>query len=686
MTRACVLCLLMSLSACVNPDSGKGRADGGSTCRAGTTRCGDACVDLRLDDAHCGACGVTCSPSEACAGSRCLPRTCDTAACSESQVCVDSVACRSRLCVGVVCPAGQSCRDGRCEVEACGSTACPAGNLCVDGACADISCVGVTCPSGKSCQQGACLGPSGCDAGVLNDASNCGRCGNACPGRASARATCTAGACGFVCDDGFADCDGQATTGCEANLLSPSTCGSCTNVCSSAPLSDRTCAAGVCGLVCQSGYFSITPGEPCRPWSTCAAPLTLATATRDRLCPGYLHQFGTADLDQASGVAIDADGGLVVVGFTRGTLPGQSSAGENDAFVRRYDARGAVLWTRQFGSSSPDLAASVAVDAAGNALVVGQVGERLPGQVSAGADDAFVAKFDPSGGLLWVRQFGTVAYDTCTSVAVGAQGQVLVAGRTEGSLVTGQPGAGNTRDGFVRAYDADGALLWTRQFGVGTEEDAAEAVAVGPSGSSVTVGSTKGALGGPGSHAGLFDVFLRKHDAAGAVLWTRQLGTIGNDTASSVAMDALENVFVTGTTSGALSGQTAGGLDVFVAKYNAAGTLLWIRQFDSSGGVSDVGHSVAVDVAGNALVAGYTGGAFAGEISLGAAVDAFVRKYDADGGIVWTRPFGSASDDYATSVAVNATGAIAVAGYTRGALPGQVSVGVDDAFVATLPP
>jgi hypothetical protein len=151
-------------------------------------------------------------------------------------------------------------------------------------------------------------------------------------------------------------------------------------------------------------------------------------------------------------------------------------------------------------------------------------------------------------------------------------------------------------------------------------------------------------------------------------------------------MDALENVFVTGTTSGALSGQTAGGLDVFVAKYNAAGTLLWIRQFDSSGGVSDVGHSVAVDVAGNALVAGYTGGAFAGEISLGAAVDAFVRKYDADGGIVWTRPFGSASDDYATSVAVNATGAIAVAGYTRGALPGQVSVGVDDAFVATLPP
>jgi hypothetical protein len=75
---------------------------------------------------------------------------------------------------------------------------------------------------------------------------------------------------------------------------------------------------------------------------------------------------------------------------TQGTLPGQSSAGGADAFVRKYDAAGAEVWTRQFGTASGDFAYSVSVGSDGSVLVAGNTDGTLPGQSSAGSGDAFV--------------------------------------------------------------------------------------------------------------------------------------------------------------------------------------------------------------------------------------------------------------------------------------------------------
>jgi hypothetical protein len=89
-------------------------------------------------------------------------------------------------------------------------------------------------------------------------------------------------------------------------------------------------------------------------------------------------------------VSVGSDGSVLVAGYTGGTLPGQSSAGGIDAFVRTYDAAGTELWTRQFGSASTDIAYSVSVGSDGSVLVAGHTGGTLPGQSSAGGGDAFV--------------------------------------------------------------------------------------------------------------------------------------------------------------------------------------------------------------------------------------------------------------------------------------------------------
>src|SRR2546425_1032036 len=111
----------------------------------------------------------------------------------------------------------------------------------------------------------------------------------------------------------------------------------------------------------------------------------------------------------AVGIAVDASG-VYVAGLTWDALPGQTSAGSGDAFLRKYDASGNVLWTRQFGSSDFDQADNVAVDASG-AYVAGVTAGAFPGQTSAGSADAFVIKYDTSGNVLWTRQFGSSGYD-----------------------------------------------------------------------------------------------------------------------------------------------------------------------------------------------------------------------------------------------------------------------------------
>ena len=134
----------------------------------------------------------------------------------------------------------------------------------------------------------------------------------------------------------------------------------------------------------------------------------------------WVRQFGTTGTESADGIAADA-AGIYVTGSTTGTFPGQTSAGGQDGFVRKYDAGGNELWTRQFGSSSADQAVAVTVDASGLS-VAGATGGALLGQITAGGQDAFVRKYDASGTVLWTHQFGTPDSDSASGVAADDSG------------------------------------------------------------------------------------------------------------------------------------------------------------------------------------------------------------------------------------------------------------------------
>jgi hypothetical protein len=388
-------------------------------------------------------------------------------------------------------------------------------------------------------------------------------------------------------------------------------------------------------------------------------------------------QFGTRYPDEAKGLALDGSGNLYVIGETSGELPGQKALGMIDCFLRRYDAFGHEVWTRQFGTSERDQAKGVALDDAGDIYVVGQTFGTFPGQTSAGGWDAFIRKYTPAGDEVWTRQFGGGGADSAAAVSVDHAGNAYVVGGTRAAL-PGQKNIGDY-DAFIVKFDPAGNTVWVRQFGTPVE-DYAMAVALDADGDPIVAGETSGLLAGAAAAGGL-DGFVRKYDPAGNVVWTRQFGSSLDDYAVAVAVAANGDVVVAGTTMGALPGHRSNGdSDAYIVSFNAKGGDLWSQQFGTTG--ADDAEALAFDGAGHLFVAGRVGAALPGTTSNG-GFDAFLAAVSPVGEILWARQFGGPADDYALGLAIG-PGGFYLAGGTTGALPGQTNLGLRDAFVLNL--
>ena len=165
--------------------------------------------------------------------------------------------------------------------------------------------------------------------------------------------------------------------------------------------------------------------------------------------------------DVATAAAVGPDGAVYVAGQFAGT--GQPGATPFYAFVRKYDASGKEVWTQQFGAegaSATTTAASVAVDGSGAVYVAGWVFGSLPGQTEGGQDDAFVRKYDAAGKEVWTRQIGGPGHDLASTVAVDAAGNIYVATQSD----IGSNDVGTT---VVHQFGPDGTEQWTRETGAG---------------------------------------------------------------------------------------------------------------------------------------------------------------------------------------------------------------------------
>lgn len=384
----------------------------------------------------------------------------------------------------------------------------------------------------------------------------------------------------------------------------------------------------------------------------------------------WIRQPGLSKTDDSRSVSADRLGNVYISGYISGTSV-DIRAGKAGGFLSKFDAWGNLLWTRLRSGGSDDIG-SVSADGLGNVFVSGISNYSLD-VPSPDTPDVFVSKYDDAGNLDWSRQLGTSGRDESFAASADRLGNVYVSGVTEGSL--GGPNAGSY-DAFVSKFDISGNLLWTRQFGTSTLEFC-YGVSTDGLGNAFVSGSTFGNIGG--MNAGNSDAFLSKYDAAGNLLWSRQIGTTGYDEGIGVSADNLGNVFIAGWTDSSLHGDNAGELDAYLSKFDTAGNLLWTRQFGTT--ASDIGHNVSTDGFGNAFVTGYSAGSL-GDPNVG-AFDAFVSKFDSLGNLLWTRQLGTAENDWSFGVSADGLGSVYFSGTTYGNLGGP-NQGERDAYLVKI--
>jgi chitodextrinase len=392
--------------------------------------------------------------------------------------------------------------------------------------------------------------------------------------------------------------------------------------------------------------------------------------------------IGSVSTDRGHGIGLDSGGNIYVAGYTNGDLDGETNNGSDDIFLTKYNSAGARQWTRLAGTGASDQPGwnGLAVDGSGNSYVTGGSSGDLDGQGNSGGTDMCLVKYDTSGTKQWTRVLGGTGNDTGSGVAIDGSGNVYVAGYTTADL-DGQSFSGGTYDAFLTKYNSSGVKQWTRLLGNGTETYG-YAVAVASSGNVYISGVTRNSLDGE-PFGGIVDMFVAKYNASGTRQWTRMIGTSRQELCYGVAVDGSENVYVSGSSYGDFDGlpnsdPTWMSEDIFLVKYNSAGTKQWSRFYGESG--SNVTVGLAVDGSGNAYIAGNTNAALEGLTPAGSH-DLILIKYDTSGTRQWTRMLGTGSGDYARAVAVDTSGATFMTGHTSGDLDGVTNSGGNDGFI-----
>jgi uncharacterized repeat protein (TIGR01451 family) len=350
--------------------------------------------------------------------------------------------------------------------------------------------------------------------------------------------------------------------------------------------------------------------------------------------------------------------------------------------------------------------------------------------VSSGGSDIFIAKYGPSGALLWIVKAGGPGDDMGYGVDVDKAGNVYVTGRFGSSATFGSiNGATKTLTGagfniFLAKYSPSGTLLWVPTgvtgldwvynwgTAVAVNADAGTVYITALSQTNTTFSSANGVVNTV-SGVGSWHMVLAKYDKDGNFQWGQTNAANPNSIPHGVAVDAGDNAYVTGWLENGTDFSSADGKDIFVtgfspgqsntdypgdaflAKYDSNGNVEWVNHI---GGYKAIGNGVAVSPGGEISLVGFIGNVNYGSpseaqttvssqppganFSLGGGsytspfnVDAFIVTYNAAGVLQAARRRGGSGQETANALSYDSWGNLYVSELSSG-LNGQTNLSV----------
>lgn len=373
--------------------------------------------------------------------------------------------------------------------------------------------------------------------------------------------------------------------------------------------------------------------------------------------------------DYGTGMAKDVHGNIIVTGRVKGnsTFGMGASAitlntfGDRDIFICKYDSLGNFVWAKRYGGLSSDYGYGIVTDTSSNIFITGYFTDSAKFEsttlFSKGGQDIFIAKVSEQGNLIWVKSIGGSTNEYALSIALDKGGNSFITGAFTGSVRFGADSltCAGGNDFFIAKFDTNGTCLWGKRAGNSLNDIGNSIVVDGTSSSvyvcgyytsNVTFGSI--ALNGYGG----MDIFTAKYDSNGNCSWAKRAGSTNHELASDIALDRLGNLYVTGghsssinfgtiTTPVTIPASTSGG-DVFLAKYDTIGNLVWAKKVVSGTGVSS-STSITINKFNNPVFCGsfkstcYFDGV--AKTVQGNNQDVYVTEYNSNGNVLWVKTY-----------------------------------------------
>jgi hypothetical protein len=351
-----------------------------------------------------------------------------------------------------------------------------------------------------------------------------------------------------------------------------------------------------------------------------------------------------------------------------------------------------INWNTFMGSADEDSGRAIASDGSGNVYVTGYSDTTwgTPINPHTGNGDAFVAKLNNMGELQWNTfmgsEYGAIGY----AISVDGSGNIYVTGVSGGTWGTPvNPFGGGWSDAFAAKFNSNGELQWNTFLGSDYEESAT-GIAVDESENVYISGLGWKTWGTPvNPFAGMADVFVVKLNSSGELQWNTFMGSDSDDSSQDISVDGIGNVCISGTSSktwGTPVNSYAGARDVFVAKLNSDGALQWNTFMGSTN--EDFDSGIVADGIGNTFIAGYCESTWGIPIIPHTGTqDGFIAKLNSDGVLQWNTFLGSATwDDEALGIEMDEEGNVYVTGNSLESwgTPVNPHSGYVDAFIAKL--
>ena len=359
-----------------------------------------------------------------------------------------------------------------------------------------------------------------------------------------------------------------------------------------------------------------------------------------------------------------------------------------------------IIWATYVGGNNPNISGyqyDIALDPAGYTYGTGYYPASFPTSSNAfgpyckgGKGDVFVYKMDIDGSsLIYATYVGGNDDDEGMAIAVNKNGEAYVAGYT----FTEPSGFPTTKifgtmvsssNAFVFKLNSAGtALIYSVLMG-GNDQESALDLALNSSGEVIVVGETKSyflPMASAGYHTsyngGIYDGFyIKLNNAGNAMLASGFLGGAHEDRATGVAVDSLDNIYITGytgssnfpTSAGAYDNSYNGNLDAFVLKLNNGGTALQYSTF-IGGAYDDVARAIDVTPGGEAVITGYTfspsypstdGGGYKG------LQDVILTRLNTNGSkLIYSKMIGGSQNDIGTSLVVDSYKTVYLVGMSQ---------------------